>query len=53
MNKIKVLLIEDNRFCGDGPPQCSRTADIRVVSSAGNRNVLEKAKKLLPDVVIA
>lgn len=53
MAKIKVLLIEDNRLLRDGTTALlNEQKDIRAVSSAGNRRALEKAKKLVPDVVL-
>ncbi len=53
MTKIKVLLIEDNRLLRDGTTaMLNEQADIKAVSSAGNRSALEKAKKLRPDVVL-
>ena len=53
MAKIKVLLIEDNRLLRDGTTSMlNEQEDIRAVSSAGNKNALEKARKLVPDVVL-
>jgi len=53
MTKIKVLLIEDNRLLRDGTTaMLNEQEDIRAVSSAGNRSALEKAKELVPDVVL-
>jgi two-component system NarL family response regulator len=53
MKKIKVLLIEDNRLLRDGTTaMLNEQEDIRAVSSAGNRSALEKAKRLVPDVVL-
>ena len=53
MKKIKVLLIEDNRLLRDGTTaMLNEQEDIRAVSSTGNRSALEKAKKLVPDVVL-
>ena len=53
MEKIKVLLIEDNRLLRDGTTaMLNEQEDIWAVSSAGNRSALEKAKKLVPDVVL-
>lgn len=53
MAKIKVLLIEDNRLLRDGTTSMlNEQEDISAVSSAGNRSALEKAKKLVPDVVL-
>jgi len=53
MKKIKVLLIEDNRLLRDGTTaMLNEQEDIRAVSSGGNKSALEKAKKLVPDVVL-
>ena len=53
MAKIKVLLIEDNRLLRDGTTaMLNEQEDISAVSSVGNRSALEKAKKLIPDVVL-
>jgi DNA-binding NarL/FixJ family response regulator len=53
MAKIKVLLIEDNRLLRNGTTAIlNEQEDIAAVSSAGNRSALEKAKKLVPDVVL-
>jgi DNA-binding NarL/FixJ family response regulator len=53
MAKIKVLLIEDNRLLRDGTTaMLNEQEDIVAVSSAGNRSALEKARKLVPDVVL-
>lgn len=53
MTKIKVLLIEDNRLLRDGTTaMLNEQEDIWAVSSTGNRSALEKAKKLVPDVVL-
>lgn len=53
MTKIKVLLIEDNRLLRDGTTaMLNEQEDILAVSSAGNRSAIEKAKKLVPDVVL-
>jgi DNA-binding NarL/FixJ family response regulator len=53
MTKIKVLLIEDNRLLRDGTAALlNEQVDIRAISSPGNRSALEKAKKLMPDVVL-
>jgi DNA-binding NarL/FixJ family response regulator len=53
MKKIKVLLIEDNRLLRDGTTALlNEQKDIWAVSSPGNKSALEKAKKLLPDVVL-
>lgn len=53
MEKIRVLLIEDNRLLRDGTTaMLNEQEDIWAVSSAGNRGALEKAKKLAPNVVL-
>jgi DNA-binding NarL/FixJ family response regulator len=53
MTKIKVLLIEDNRLLREGTTaMLNEQKDIRAVSSAGNRGALDKASKLVPDVVL-
>jgi DNA-binding NarL/FixJ family response regulator len=53
MAKIKVLLIEDNRLLRDGTTAMLNEQEyIVAVSSAGNRSALEKARKLVPDVVL-
>ena len=53
MAKIKVLLIEDNRLLREGTTALlNEQADITAVASAGNRSALEKARELVPDVVL-
>jgi DNA-binding NarL/FixJ family response regulator len=53
MEKIKVLLIEDNRLLREGTAALlNEQADFKVVSCSGNRGALEKAKELVPDVVL-
>jgi DNA-binding NarL/FixJ family response regulator len=53
MSKIKVLLIEDNRLLRDGTTALlNEQEDIQAISSPGNRSALQKAKKLVPDVVL-
>lgn len=53
MPKIRVLLIEDNRLLREGiAKMLNAEADIKVMSSSGNGNALEKAQKLAPDVVL-
>jgi DNA-binding NarL/FixJ family response regulator len=53
MAKIRVLIIEDNRLLRDGTTALlNEQADIKAVSSPANRTVLEKAKKLRPEVVV-
>jgi DNA-binding NarL/FixJ family response regulator len=52
-SKIKVLLIEDNRLLREGiTKMIGAEADMRVVSSSGNGDSVEKAKQLVPDVVL-
>jgi len=51
--KIRVLLIEDNRLLREGiTAMLNEQSDIRAVSSTGNGDALEKAKKLRPQVVL-
>lgn len=53
MPKIRVLLIEDNRLLREGiAKMLNAEADIKVVSSSGNGDTLQKAKELAPDVVL-
>ena len=53
MSKIRVLLIEDNRLLREGiTAMLNEQLDIRAVSSSGNGDALEKAKKLKPQVVL-
>ncbi len=53
MPKIKVLLLEDNRLLREGTAaMLNEQADITVVSSPGNSSALEKARKLVPNVVL-
>jgi DNA-binding NarL/FixJ family response regulator len=53
MPKIKVLLIEDNRLLRDGATALlNEQEDILAVASPGNSSALQKAKKLMPDVVL-
>ena len=53
MPKIKVLLIEDNRLLREGiTAMLNEQQDIRAVSSSGNGDAMEKAKKLKPQVVL-
>ncbi len=53
MSKIRVLLIEDNRLLREGiTKMLNAEEDMKVVSSAGNGDAYEKAKKLIPDVVL-
>lgn len=53
MWKIRVLLIEDNRLLREGMTKMlTAEADMRVVSSSSYGDAIEKAKKLVPDVVL-
>jgi len=53
VSKIRVLLIEDNRLLREGiTAMLNEQLDIRAVSSSGNGDALEKAKKLKPQVVL-
>ena len=53
MAKIRVLLIEDNRLLREGiTKMLNAEVDMKVMSSSGNGDVFEKAKKLTPDVVL-
>jgi two-component system NarL family response regulator len=53
MPKIRVLLIEDNRLLREGiTAMLKEQPDIRVVSSTGNGDALDKAKKINPNVVL-
>ncbi len=53
MPKIRVLLIEDNRLLREGiTTMLNEQPDIRVVSSTGNGDALEKAKNIRPQVVL-
>jgi DNA-binding NarL/FixJ family response regulator len=53
MPKIRVLLIEDNRLLREGiTKMLNAEEDIKVMSSSGNGDAFEKAKKLTPDVVL-
>ncbi len=53
MAKIRVLVIEDNRLLREGiTVMLNEQPDIRVVSSSGNGDAMEKAKKLKPQVVL-
>jgi DNA-binding NarL/FixJ family response regulator len=53
MSKIRVLLIEDNRLLREGiAKMLNAEADIKVISSSGNGDALQKAKELAPDVVL-
>ncbi len=53
MPKIKILLIEDNRLLREGMTKMlNAQEDMRVISSSGNGDALEKAEKLVPNVVL-
>jgi DNA-binding NarL/FixJ family response regulator len=53
MSKIRVLLIEDNRLLREGiTKMLNAEEDIKVISSSGNSDAVEKAKKQAPDVVL-
>jgi len=53
MPKIRVLLIEDNRLLREGiTKMLNAEADMKVISSSGNGDAFEKARALVPDVVL-
>jgi DNA-binding NarL/FixJ family response regulator len=53
MPKIRVLLIEDNRLLREGiTAMLNKQSDIKAVSTYGNSDAFEKAKKLKPHVVL-
>lgn len=53
MPKIRVLLIEDNRLLREGiKKMLNAEPDIRVITSTGNGDTVEKAVSLKPDVVL-
>jgi DNA-binding NarL/FixJ family response regulator len=53
MLKIRVLLIEDNRLLREGiTAMLNKEPDIKALSSSGNGDAFEKAKKLEPQVVL-
>jgi DNA-binding NarL/FixJ family response regulator len=53
MPKIRVLSIEDNSLLREGiTKMLNAEADIKVISSPGNGDSLEKARKQAPDVVL-
>ena len=53
MPKIRVLLIEDNRLLREGiTAMLNDQPDIRAVSTTGNGDALEKAKKIKPQVFL-
>jgi DNA-binding NarL/FixJ family response regulator len=53
MAKIRVLLVEDNRLLREGiTSMLNEQPDIRTVAATGNGDAMEKATKLLPQVVL-
>jgi DNA-binding NarL/FixJ family response regulator len=53
MPRIRVLLIEDNRLLREGiTKMLNAEPDMKVASSSGGGDVLEKAKQLTPNVVL-
>jgi DNA-binding NarL/FixJ family response regulator len=53
MQRIRVLLIEDNRLLREGiMVMLNEQPDIRAVSTTGNGDAFAKAKKLKPQVVL-
>jgi len=51
--KLKILVIEDNRLLRVGTTAfLNEQEGIIAVSTRGNRGALEKAKKLVPDIVL-
>ncbi len=53
MPKIRVLLIEDNRLLREGiTAMLNKQTDIKAISSSGNGDAFEKAKKLKPQVIL-
>jgi len=54
LNKIKILVIEDNRLLRDGIEAIiTKQTDMQVVATAGNgENILDLMKKFKPNVVI-
>ena len=53
MVKLKILVIEDNRLLRVGTTAfLNEQEGIIAVSTRGNRGALEKAKKLVPDIVL-
>src|ERR1039457_574414 len=54
MNKIAILVIEDNRLLRDGiEVLLKKQPDMRVVATAGNgENLLERLKKVKPGIVL-
>ena len=54
MNKIKILLIEDNRLLRDGiSSMLKKQTDMRVVATIGNgENILQVMDKLNADIVL-
>jgi DNA-binding NarL/FixJ family response regulator len=53
VSKIRVLLIEDNRLLREGiSKMLNAEVDMKVISSSGNGDTIQKAKELAPDVVL-
>lgn len=53
MQKIRVLLIEDNRLLREGiTAMLNEQSDIKAVSTTGNGDAFDKAKKIKPQVVL-
>lgn len=53
VKKIRVLLVEDNRLLREGiTAMLNEQPDIVAVSTTGNGDALEKARKLKPQVVL-
>ena len=53
MTKLKILVIEDNRLLRVGiTALLNEQEDIAAVSTRGNQGALEKANKLMPDIVL-
>jgi two-component system NarL family response regulator len=53
VQKIKVLLIEDNRLLREGiTAMLNDQPDIKAISSTGNGDAFEKAKRIKPNVVL-
>jgi len=53
VQKIRVLLVEDNRLLREGiTAMLNDQPDIRAVSATGNGDALEKARKVKPQVVL-
>jgi RNA polymerase sigma factor (sigma-70 family) len=54
MNKIKILLIEDNRLLRDGiVSMLSKQKDISILAASGNKeNTILKLQQLIPEVIL-